>query len=155
MQSTGHRAHGLLGARAACSQRRCGCARRGIEQSRDGAPALAYIAKLYRIESELSEYREQDPVRFATERRARVEPVLDKMHGVAAAEAGSGAARLGTRQGDRVCFGTVAEADLLSRSPAAYAGQYSCEQAIRPFVIGRKNWLFSGSLRGAATSALL
>ena len=31
----------------------------------------------------------------------------------------------------------------------------SCEQAIRPFVIGRKNWLFSGSPRGAAASALL
>ena len=42
---------------------------------------MAYIAKLYRIESELSDYREQDPDRFAAERRARVEPVLDKMHG--------------------------------------------------------------------------
>ena len=31
----------------------------------------------------------------------------------------------------------------------------ACEQAIRPFVIGRKNWLFSGSPREAAASALL
>ena len=31
----------------------------------------------------------------------------------------------------------------------------SCEQAIRPFAIGRRNWLFSGSPRGAAASALL
>ncbi len=29
------------------------------------------------------------------------------------------------------------------------------ENAIRPFVIGRKNWLFAGSPRGAETSALL
>ncbi len=29
------------------------------------------------------------------------------------------------------------------------------ENAIRPFVIGRKNWLFSGSPRGAKASALL
>ena len=43
--------------------------------------AVAYIAKLYRIESELSDYREQDPDRFAAERRAQVEPVLEKMHG--------------------------------------------------------------------------
>ena len=28
------------------------------------------------------------------------------------------------------------------------------ENAIRPFVVGRKNWLFSGSPRGAAASAL-
>ncbi len=29
------------------------------------------------------------------------------------------------------------------------------ENAIRPFVLGRKNWLFSGSPRGAAASARL
>ena len=29
----------------------------------------------------------------------------------------------------------------------------ACEQAIRPFVVGRKNWLFSGSPRGAKASA--
>ena len=43
--------------------------------------ALAYIAKLYRIESELSEYRQSDPDQFAAERRARAQPVLDKMYG--------------------------------------------------------------------------
>ncbi|MDE0068394.1 MAG: transposase [Caldilineaceae bacterium] len=43
--------------------------------------AVAYIAKLYRIESELSEYRESDPDRFQAERRARAQPVLDKMYG--------------------------------------------------------------------------
>lgn len=31
----------------------------------------------------------------------------------------------------------------------------AAENAIRPFVIGRKNWLFAGSPRGAETSALL
>jgi hypothetical protein len=29
------------------------------------------------------------------------------------------------------------------------------ENAIRPFAVGRKNWLFSGSPRGAAASAAL
>lgn len=31
----------------------------------------------------------------------------------------------------------------------------SAENAIRPFVIGRKNWLFAGTPEGAATSAAL
>ena len=31
----------------------------------------------------------------------------------------------------------------------------AAENAIRPFVIGRKNWLFSGSPAGASSSALL
>ena len=43
--------------------------------------ALAFIAKLYRIESELSKYRQSDPDHFAAERRARAQPVLDKMYG--------------------------------------------------------------------------
>jgi hypothetical protein len=30
-----------------------------------------------------------------------------------------------------------------------------CENAIRPFVIGRKNWLFSDSQAGAHASALI
>ena len=42
---------------------------------------LAYIAKLYRIESELSKYRKSDPDHLLAERRARAQPVLDKMHG--------------------------------------------------------------------------
>ena len=29
------------------------------------------------------------------------------------------------------------------------------ENAIRPFVVGRKNWLFSDSAKGAASSAML
>ena len=50
--------------------------------------------------------------------------------------------------------------ELLFEAPSAAPVCYklsnnSCEQAIRPFVIGRKNWLFSGSPRGAAASALL
>jgi len=31
----------------------------------------------------------------------------------------------------------------------------ACENAIRPFVIGRKNWLFSQSAKGAETSATI
>ena len=31
----------------------------------------------------------------------------------------------------------------------------ACENAIRPFVIGRKNWLFSQSVEGAEASATI
>ena len=50
--------------------------------SRNGAAlqALGYIAKLYRVETQLSRYRTEDPERFVAERRARVEPVLVQMH---------------------------------------------------------------------------
>ena len=38
---------------------------------------------------------------------------------------------------------------------ALIAKLYRIERAIRPFVVGRKGWLFSGSPRGAHASALL
>ena len=117
--------------------------------------ALAYIVKLYRIESELSEYRESDPDRFLAERRARVQPVLDKMY-----------AWLRQKQNQVVPSTAVGEAIAFALGqwpkliryldhPLLTPDNNTCEQAIRPFVIGRKNWLFSGSPRGAAASALL
>ena len=39
--------------------------------------------------------------------------------------------------------------------PALTPDTNAVENAIRPFVLGRKNWLFSGSPRGAAASARL
>ena len=110
--------------------------------------ALAYIAKLYRIESELSEYRHSDPDHFLAERRAQAQPVLDKMY-----------AWLRQKQSQ------VVPSSALGKAIAFALGQWpkliryldhplltpdnnTCEQTIRPFVIGRKNWLFSGSPRG-------
>ena len=31
----------------------------------------------------------------------------------------------------------------------------ACERAIRPFFLGRKNWLFSGSVQGLKSSCFL
>ena len=39
--------------------------------------------------------------------------------------------------------------------PAMTPDTNAVERAIRPFVLGRKNWLFAGSPRGADTSAAL
>ena len=55
----------------------------GKVSSRAGSAlqALGFIAKLYRAESQLSQYRDEDPEGFVAARRARVQPVLDKFHG--------------------------------------------------------------------------
>ena len=117
--------------------------------------ALSFIAKLYRAESELSKYRATDPDRFVAERRARVEPVLEQLH------------RWLLHKHDQVLPGSAlgkAVAFALSQWPKLIRylehaqltpDNNACEQAIRPFVVGRKNWLFSGSPRGAAASATL
>ncbi len=117
--------------------------------------AVAYIAKLYRIESELSEYRESDPERFLAERRARAQPVLDKMYRWLRQKQDQ--VPPSTALGKAIAFALGQWPKLIRYldHPQLTPDNNSCEQAIRPFVIGRKNWLFSGSPRGAAASALL
>ena len=43
---------------------------------------------------------------------------------------------------------------VVGQNPAVY-NALNAERAIRPFVIGRKNWLFSGTPKGAHASALI
>ncbi len=129
----------------------------GKVSSRAGSAlvALGFIAKLYRAESELSKYRDEDPERFVAARRARVQPVLAKFH--AWLQDKRDQVLPGTALGKAVAF-ALSEWPKLIRyldHPQLRPDNNACEQAIRPFVVGRKNWLFSGSPRGAEASAIL
>ena len=117
--------------------------------------ALAYIGKLYRIEAELAEYRQSDPDRFAAERRARAQPVLDKMYGWLRKKQNQVVPSSALGKAIAFALGQWPKLIRYLDHPLLTPDNNSCEQAIRPFVIGRKNWLFSGSPRGAAASALL
>ena len=88
------------------------------------------------------------------ERRARVEPVLDKMHSWLRQKQDQ--VLPGSALGKAIAFALGQWPKLIRYldHPQLTPDNNSCEQAIRPFV-GRKNWLFSGSPRGAAASALL
>lgn len=120
-----------------------------------GAPqqALTFIAKLYRVESERASHRDADE--FAATRRAIVEPLLERFHTWLLSK--SEQVLPGSALGQAVSY-TLAQWPKLIRyleSPQLTPDTNACERAIRPFVIGRKNWLFSGSPRGAAASATL
>ena len=117
--------------------------------------ALSFIAKLYRAESELSKYRAADPERFVAERRARVDPVLEQLH--LWLQQKHGQVLPGSALGKAVAFALGQWPKLIRYLEHAQLtpDNNACEQAIRPFVVGRKNWLFSGSPRGAAASATL
>jgi transposase len=52
-------------------------------------------------------------------------------------------------------IGQEAKLRLFLSNGAAPIDTNAVENAIRPFVVGRKNWLFSGSPRGADSSALI
>ena len=127
-----------------------------VSSRRGGAlHALGYIAKLYRAESELSAYRIDAPDRFVAERRARVEPVLEQMHEWLMAKREQVLPRSALGKAVRFALGEWPKLIGYLEHAQLTPDTNACEQAIRPFVVGRKNWLFSGSPRGAAASATL
>jgi transposase len=115
-------------------------------------PMVAYIGKLYAVERSLRGVDPQERVRVRQEKSA---PILETIK-----------AWLDEKEKKTLPKG------LLGKAIGYALGQWpilttflqdghleidnnKAENAIRPFVIGRKNWLFAGSPRGAQASALL
>ncbi len=116
--------------------------------------AVGRIAKLYSAERELRALR-LPPDEFLSRRKARVLPILESFKGWLDSKAAQvlPSALLG-----RAVSYTLNEWSKLVRyldSPHLTPDTNHIENAIRPFVIGRKNWLFSGSPVGAHASATL
>jgi transposase len=115
--------------------------------------ALAMIGKLYRVEEKRELYK--DPLEFAAARRKQVEPILADLR--AWLEQRACQVPPETLLGKAVGYALAQWPKLIRYldHPAITPDTNACEGAIRPFVVGRKNWLFSGSPRGAAASATL
>jgi transposase len=114
--------------------------------------ALASIDALFKIERTL---REQDltPKQFVQRRREQAEPVLEKLRRWLQERVSQ--VPPSTTLGKAIGY-TVGQWSKLIRyldSPLLGPDNNACERAIRPFVVGRKNWLLSGSPAGAEASA--
>ena len=116
--------------------------------------ALNYIGRLYRIEKE-AQKKELKPEEIYRERQQKSTPILDDFkkwlmkrstHTPPKGLLGK-AISYALKQWDRL-VGYLQDGRLSMDNNAA-------ENCIRPFVIGRKNWLFSGTPEGAAASAVL
>ena len=115
--------------------------------------ALATIAGLYRVEKLRESYKDQ--LEFAAERRRQAEPILTEFRGWLERRAAQVPPE--TLLGKAIGY-TLGQWPKLIRyldHPAIGPDTNAVENAIRPFVVGRKNWLFSGSPRGASASATL
>ncbi len=113
---------------------------------------MGYIAKLYLVEKEA---RDQSPKLRQKLREQKAKPVLDEFRAWLDTKAASipptGA------MGEAVHYTLKIWDDLIvylkdGRIPI---DNNMVENSIRPFVIGRKNWLFSGSPSGAHASAAI
>ena len=115
--------------------------------------AIGMIGKLYAVERQRSSHPDEEE--FAEWRRKQVEPVLEKLHGWL--ETKRKQILPGSAVGEAIQY-TWNQWPKLVRyleHPAMTPDTNAVERAIRPFVIGRKNWLFCGSPRGARASATL
>ena len=127
-------------------------AKEASKQAGSADEALARIDALFRIERTLRD-QELSPQEFVRQRREQAELVLEKLK-----------VWLHKRQGQvppslllgKAISYTIEQWPKLIRyldSPDLGPSNNAVEQAIRPFVVGRKNWLTSGSPAGAEASA--
>lgn len=113
---------------------------------------LAFIQRLYRIEKKLKTLTHE--ARFQ-QRQEQAVPVLNKLHTwllatleqVPPTTAVGKALRYLNNEWDKlICYLNDGRLEIDNNA---------AENAIRPFVIGRKNWLFSASVKGVKASANL
>ena len=136
-----------------------------IERRGVGRARIAMIRRLAGImrkhSGRIIESRTSERGRFAAASTAnciggaRVEPVLEQLHRWLQQKHGQ--VLPGSALGKAVAFALGQWPKLIRYLEHAQLtpDNNACKQAIRPFVVGCKNWLFSGSPRGAAASATL
>ena len=129
-------------------------AAKGSKKAGTAHEAVSKIRKLYQIEQTLRE-QELSAEAFGTLRRKKIEPVLEKLNQWLAKKSEQIVPQ--SLVGKAVRY-TLSQWEQLIRyldHPWLTPDNNAAENAIRPFVVGRKNWLFSGSPRGADASCAI
>jgi transposase len=124
------------------------------KKSKVGHKGLDYIQKIYAIEKKLRE-ADLDIEKFLETRIKEVTPVLDAFYNWLQSQVDSVAPK--SKAGEAIRY-TLDEWQKLIKYLDHYLltpDNNLTENAIRPFVMGRKNWLFSNTPRGAESSAVL
>jgi transposase len=112
---------------------------------------IKHIRKLYLLENELRGRDLKDEA-FLAERKARAGPILEEFKEwllkrapeVSPTSPLGGAVGYALKHWDRLT--------AYLESPHLTPDNNACENAIRPFVVGRKSWMFCGSPEGAESS---
>jgi len=168
LQTDGYAGYNAIGEKAGIIHVACWAhARRYFVQAFEAAlrkgsagEAIKKIGMMYHYEKELREKyfgdgRTGDEDGFVAERRALVVPILEDLK--AWLEARSQEVLPRSALGIAVSY----TLDLWPRliryldCPSLTPDNNEAERAIRPFTVGRKNWVLSGGPRGAAASAVL
>lgn len=121
-----------------------------------GSPdvALKYIKDLYRIEQKANKL-ELTPEELLSLRQMEAKPILEEMHAwlVKKSEQITPKSLLG--KAVQYTLNQWGRLSAYINVPFATPDNNLAENAIRPFCVGRKNWLFAGTPAGAEASATL
>jgi transposase len=114
--------------------------------------ALAYIKRLFKIEEELSN---ATPDERKAARELRSKPITDEFKTWLDVQAVQVLPKstLGVAVG--YCLGQWTKLEVYLTDGRLEISNNRAERSIKPFVIGRKNWLFANTPKGAKTSALI
>ena len=114
--------------------------------------ALTFIAAIYHIEGTLKELTPQERHR---QRQEHVKPLVDAFFAWAKQEAETDATlpKGKTRSGLNYCIHQEKYLRVFLDDGEVPIDNSAAERAIRPFTVGRKNWLFFNTERGAEAGA--
>ncbi len=116
--------------------------------------AVKYIQKIYRTEEELVAMN-LSPDELVSKRKELIKPVFDEFH--------EWVLEMQPKVPPSLMFGRAIKYALSAWNhllnyldcPELFVDNSIAERSIKPFVIGRKNWLFTGSETGAESSCFL
>ena len=114
------------------------------------AVGVAWCNKIFMIEREIAEFSFEER---AVKRQEQLKPALDGFFAWVETVTASG----GTKLAKAIQYAKNEKKYLYTflEHPDAPIDNNRVENAIRPFCVGRKNWLFSTSQRGAEASAII
>jgi len=118
--------------------------------------ALEIIRRLYAAEAECRsalDAGQLDGPSFVAKRRGLVEPIITELRSWLDSASRSVAPQCALGKAVAYALGQIDRAARFVEHELLTPDTNAAENAIRPFVVGRKNWLFSGSPLGAHTSA--
>jgi transposase len=124
------------------------------KESKTAKSGIIFISKIYNIENKLRK-KELPPGKFVEKRKDEMRPVLDEFKiwldeiskSILPSSEPGKAVNYALNQWDKFI-------NFLEH-PDLTPDNNTIENAIRPFAVGRKNWLFSNTPRGAESSAIM
>ena len=109
------------------------------------------IAQLYGVEKEV---RGQSPEARAVLRQARAKPIFDDLEEWLQAQASQNIRKSPLAKAIRYALNRMPKTRPYLDNGFLELDNNTCERAMKPVAIGRKNWMFAGSQRGGNSMAI-